>query len=363
MPTRRRDDRLGPRGHHRLPARRARPGRSPGPRPTPWSPSCAPAPTGPRPAWSASSPAWSPSERTAPVLVVDRPGWIQANADGFADVIGPLIDKLQAKRGAPGAVAEAVGSQGHRPRGRRPARLHVLEGARPVRPVLRRTRPDGDRRPPVGCCWSRRTSCTSRASSASTRTDFRLWVCLHEETHRVQFTAVPWMRDHIHGEIENLVGGVDLDPAGWPRCSARASAGSATWSAARTTSACSTCSPRPQQREVMDRITAVMSLLEGHADVVMDGVGPEVIPTRRRDPREVQPAPQGRRHARPGAPPAARPRRRRWRSTATAPPSCARVVDKVGMDGFNAVWAEPANLPVQGRDRRPGAPGSRRVHG
>ena len=35
------------------------------------------------------------SERTAPVLVVDRPGWVQANADGFATVIAPLIDKLQ----------------------------------------------------------------------------------------------------------------------------------------------------------------------------------------------------------------------------------------------------------------------------
>ena len=51
------------------------------------------------------------SERTAPVLVVDRPGWIQANADGFATVIAPLIDKLQEKKGAPGPLTEAIGSR------------------------------------------------------------------------------------------------------------------------------------------------------------------------------------------------------------------------------------------------------------
>src|SRR3954454_22723212 len=41
------------------------------------------------------------SERTAPVLVVDRPGWVQANADGFPTVIAPLIDKLRSARARP----------------------------------------------------------------------------------------------------------------------------------------------------------------------------------------------------------------------------------------------------------------------
>src|SRR3954471_9180530 len=50
-------------------------------------------------------------ERTAPVLVVDRTGWIQANADSFAEVISPLVEKLQAKRGEPNVVTDAVGSK------------------------------------------------------------------------------------------------------------------------------------------------------------------------------------------------------------------------------------------------------------
>ena len=50
----------------------------------------------------------------------------------------------------------------------------------------------------------------------------------------------------------------------------------------------------PAQRVIVDKITAVMSLLEGHADVVMDGVGPEVIPTWRRSGRSSPYAGKGR---------------------------------------------------------------------
>src|SRR5690606_33513820 len=40
-------------------------------------------------------------------------------------------------------------------------------------------------------------------------TDFRLWVCLHEETHRVQFAAVPWMREHLRSLIGEATGTMD----------------------------------------------------------------------------------------------------------------------------------------------------------
>src|SRR5205085_9282394 len=49
---------------------------------------------------------------TAPVLVVDRPGWIQANADAVATVITPVVDKLQERRGAvTGGLTDMVGSR------------------------------------------------------------------------------------------------------------------------------------------------------------------------------------------------------------------------------------------------------------
>ena len=44
-------------------------------------------------------------------------------------------------------------------------------------------------------------------------TDFRLWVCLHEVTHRVQFTAVPWLRQHMLDEVAALTDTVETDPS------------------------------------------------------------------------------------------------------------------------------------------------------
>ena len=43
--------------------------------------------------------------------------------------------------------------------------------------------------------------------------DFRLWVCLHEETHRVQFTAVPWLRGYLNTQIGEVVATADVDGA------------------------------------------------------------------------------------------------------------------------------------------------------
>ena len=111
-------------------------------------------------------------------------------------------------------------------------------------------------------------------------TDFRLWVCLHEETHRVQFTAVPWMRDHLQAQIDTLVERRRRRPRrGSPRCSSTALRRAGDLVSGRGDASLIDLFATPAQREVIDRVTGVMSLLEGHADVVMDGVGPEVIPT------------------------------------------------------------------------------------
>ena len=50
-----------------------------------------------------------------------------------------------------------------------------------------------------------------------------MWVCLHECTHRLQFTAVPWLRDYFAGEVRRrfLAGSTDRRPAAFDAAARR----------------------------------------------------------------------------------------------------------------------------------------------
>ena len=296
-------------------------------------------------------------EHTAPILVVDRRGWIQANADGFAQVLAPLVDRIQEKKGAPSAMAEAVGS---RITGLEVGTLLGFLSSKVLGQFDPFYAPPGSQDAGRLLLVAPNIVHTENEMGVD-RSDFRLWVCLHEETHRVQFTAVPWMRDHIHAQIEHLVGGIDVDPG---RVAAMVSEGvKRIGDVVRGDDDVSLLElfATAEQREVLDRVTAVMSLLEGHADVVMDGVGPEVIPSVGDIRRKFN-------ERRKGSGYVDRVLRKllgldakmaQYRNGAAF---VRGAVDAVGMEGFNAVWAEPANLPTRKEIGDPEA-WVRRVHG
>jgi coenzyme F420 biosynthesis associated uncharacterized protein len=269
-------------------------------------------------------------DHTAPVLVVDRAGWVRANADGFRVVIAPLIEKLASKK-PPTGLALKVGS---RITGAEVGGLLGFMGSKVLGQFDPFYEPDGRL-----LLVAPNIVHVEREIGADP-TDFRLWVCLHEETHRVQFTAVPWMRGHLFSEIEAIADTVEpsgfLDD-GLQRLVEGLKGG------ARGGSLMDVMST-PEQREIMDRVTGVMSLLEGHADVVMDGVGPSVIPSVERIRRAFN-------ERRKGVGTLDRVLRRllgldakmaQYRDGAAF---VRTVVDKVGMAEFNAVWAGPENLP------------------
>ncbi|WP_337692358.1 zinc-dependent metalloprotease [Nocardioides cynanchi] len=285
---------------------------------------------------------------SAPVLVVDRPAWIQANVDGFATLLTPIIDKLEAKKGPPGPVTQAIGSR------ITAAEIGGLLGFMSSR-VLGQFDPFHE---PSGRLLLVAPNVVHVERELDVDpTDFRLWVCLHEETHRVQFTAVPWMRDHLFSEFNALADTVEpqrLLDDGFKRLSEALKGGSS--------ASLLDLMGSPEQKEIVDRVTGVMSLLEGHADVVMDGVGPSVIPSVaairvRFDER------------RKGVGTLDRLLRRllgleakmaQYRDGAAF---VRAVVDKVGMADFNAVWAGPDNLPSKAEISDPAAWISRVLQG
>ncbi len=281
-------------------------------------------------------------EDTAPVLVVDRNGWVKANADGFAQVLDPIVTKLAARR-PPTGIGRAIGS---RVTG---AEVGTLLGFMATK-VLGQFDPF---HAPAGrlLLVAPNVVHVEREIRADPH-DFRLWVCLHEETHRVQFTAVPWMRDHLFGEIEQLAETVSPGTLeeGLSRVAEAVKGGPRNLREGSLLELFGT----PEQKEFVDRITGMMSLLEGHADVVMDGVGPTVIPTVAKI-REAFNARRG------GTGPLDRLLRRllgldakmaQYRDGARF---VRHVVDRAGMAQFNAVWERSENLPSKAEIADPDA--------
>jgi coenzyme F420 biosynthesis associated uncharacterized protein len=117
----------------------------------------------------------------------------------------------------------------------------------------------------------------------------------------------------------------------------------------------------PEQKAQIAELTAVMSLLEGHADVVMDSVGPQVIPSV----GEIRRKFDERRSSSVGIDRLLRKllgleaKMRQYRDGAVF---VRAVTDQVGRDGFNAVWSSPETLPRAAEILDPGA-WVRRVHG
>ncbi len=279
------------------------------------------------------------AERTAPVLVVDRQGWVRANTEAFEVMLGPIMEKLSEKKGPPSGLAHAVGSKVTG------GEVGLLLGFLASK-VLGQFDPFHD---PSGRLLLVAPNIVHvERELGADPTDFRLWVCLHEETHRVQFTAVPWMRDHLYAQVEELAD--TLDPGGLledglKRISQAVRGGDGSVMDLLGT---------PAQKEILDRVTGFMSLLEGHADVVMDGVGPQVIPSVAAIRRSFNKRRQGigilDRFLRKAL--GLDAKMAQYRDGAVF---VRGVVDKVGMADFNAVWERPENLPSKAEIADPAA--------
>jgi len=174
--------------------------------------------------------------------------------------------------------------------------------------------------------------------------EFRLWVSLHEVAHRVQFGAVPWLRDHVAGMVEEYLGSVEMDPKwlmdGVRRAVEELRAGKAEWRGLGWVFLLMT----PSQRDIVRRLQAVMALLEGHGNFAMNEASKGRVEhadmfQRRLHERRNRRGVEAAFHKAIGFDVKVRQYDIGQRFVSV-------VVDRVGIDGFNRVWESPANLPT-----------------
>ncbi|OBK20976.1 hydrolase [Mycobacterium asiaticum] len=185
--------------------------------------------------------------------------------------------------------------------------------------------------------------------------DFRLWVCLHEVTHRVQFTANPWIAGYMSSSLQLLT----QEPAEDIREVASRLAdfvrnrGSSDDSNAEGILGLVRAVQSEPQRKAMDQLLVLGTLLEGHAEHVMDAVGPMVVPSvatirRKFDERRQRKQP---------------PLQRLLRALLGFDAKLSQytrgkvfvdeVVDRVGMKRFNTIWTGPETLPLPAEIEHP----------
>jgi coenzyme F420 biosynthesis associated uncharacterized protein len=112
--------------------------------------------------------------------------------------------------------------------------------------------------------------------------EFRLWLALHEVTHRCQFTAIPWMRDYFISLVEEGIGSLEPDPSRFAEALRRMTEEIRAGRNPLRDSGALGLVATPEQLEGLHRIQALMSLLEGHGDVTMDRAGAAAIPSAAR---------------------------------------------------------------------------------
>ncbi|MEZ5229631.1 MAG: zinc-dependent metalloprotease [Acidimicrobiales bacterium] len=103
--------------------------------------------------------------------------------------------------------------------------------------------------------------------------EFRLWIAIHECTHRAQFTAVPWLRPYFLAQVEALLDAVDPDPARLLDAAKQVAANKRAGKDSGLDAGLSQLLASPEQKVILDRLTGLMSLLEGHGDKTMDRAG------------------------------------------------------------------------------------------
>jgi coenzyme F420 biosynthesis associated uncharacterized protein len=218
-----------------------------------------------------------PGEATG--QVVGRADWASANIASFRTLTAPLVHRLEEKaadkrngRPPPAALAKAGGAVAGAEVG---ALLGWMSGRVLGQYDLLVAPEDVGDAPADRVYYVGPNMVGLERRFGFPPSEFRLWVALHECTHRAQFTGVPWLRAHYLGLVHELLSSVDPDPKRF--VAALRDGGDVR--ARLKDGGIAHVFATPEQREILGRIGGMMSLLEGHGDVVMNRAGVHHVPS------------------------------------------------------------------------------------
>jgi coenzyme F420 biosynthesis associated uncharacterized protein len=273
---------------------------------------------------------------------VDRAEWAEVNVDSLGSLLDPVTDRLGGRfegagpfagplRAAAGATVAAecglvLGYMSQRVLGQ--YELSLLEPERPPRLLF------------VGPNLARAVKDLDIDADS-----FLRWIVLHEVTHVLQFSGVPWLREHMGALMRDYLGTVEV------RIERGAAGGLPSMPDMRALverfreGGLVALVQTEEQREIFDRIQAVMSVIEGYSEHVMDAVGEQVLPAY----EGLRDAMERRRRSR-SAPERVLQRMLgmdlKMRQYELGKRFCDAVAEKHGIEALNRVWDEPESIPT-----------------
>jgi len=219
--------------------------------------------------------------------VTSRAGWVDANLASFQRLLRPITDKLSNKmdKNSLGVGSKIAGAE-----------LGMMLGWMSTRVlgqydllVIEDEHPDEQ---DIVYYVAPNVLALERKYAFPQR-EFRLWLALHEVTHRAQFTGVPWMRQHFLGLVESTIDSVDPDPKRFMAALQRMMEARRRGEDPMDQGGVMALFASEEQLSVINQIAGLMSLLEGHGDITMDRAGKDLVPSADRFARVLRGRRQG----------------------------------------------------------------------
>jgi coenzyme F420 biosynthesis associated uncharacterized protein len=291
--------------------------------------------------------------------IIGRARWAEINVNGMTELLGPIQDRLGARLdSAPmpmrfiqtTAVSAEIGALlgyiSKRVLGQYD--LLVPEEAAPEKAGRRRSNPDDG----ASMYFVGVNMVETERRFGFVPEEFALWVALHEVTHRFQFEGVPWLRPRFLELVHSYMETVEMDAKGLAQ-----KFGSAVRKLMSRSIPPEEKSPmylfaNDEQRLILEQIQALMTVVEGHGNYVMDAIGARVIPSFKQMRHVFQ-----RRREQQGSIQRivahAIGLEMKLRQYEVGQQFCEAVVARSGDSALQALWTAPESFPTMAELRAP----------